>query len=133
MIALRGNVTNNKGAITPRNMGEQRMKTTLNTWQIADALKQDENAGWSYEGAKALAEYLEQYEEDTGEELELDVVAIRCDFTEYTCATEAAENYADHDYDDDMDDDEKEAAALKYLEDNTTVIEFDGGIIIHQF
>ena len=109
------------------------MKKTLNTWEIADALFLDKNAGWSYEGANALAEYLEQYEEDTGEELELDVVAIRCDYSEYASATEAAENYADHDYEDDMDDDEKEAAALKYLQDNTTVIEFDGGVIIQQF
>ena len=109
------------------------MKKTLSTWEIADALKRDEYAGWSYEGAKALAEYLEQLEEDIGEEMELDVVAISCDYSEYATATEAAENYADKDYGDDMDDDEKEAAALKYLQDNTTVIEFDGGIIIQDF
>ena len=109
------------------------MKKTLSTWEIADALSRDEYAGWSYEGAKALAEYLEQLEEDIGEEMELDVVAIRCDYSEYASATEAAENYQDNDHGDDMDDDEKEAAALKYLQDNTTVIEFDGGIIIQDF
>ena len=109
------------------------MKKTLSTWEIADALKQDDNAGWSYEGAKAMAEYLEQYEEDAGEEMELDVVAIRCEFTEYATATEAAEEYQDNDYDDDMDDDEKEAAALEFLRDRTTVIEFDGGVIIQDF
>ena len=109
------------------------MKKTLDTWQVADALKQDECADWSYEGAKALAEYLDQYEEDMGEEMELDVVAIRCEFSEYASAMEAAEDYADHDYDDDMDDDEKEAAALEFLRDRTTVIEFDGGVIIQDY
>jgi hypothetical protein len=31
----------------------------------------------------ALFEYLEQYEDDCGTELDFDPVAIRCDFTEY--------------------------------------------------
>ena len=59
------------------------MKETLNTHQVANALFKDENAAWTYAGALALAEYLEQFEDDTGEEMELDVVAIRCDFSEY--------------------------------------------------
>lgn len=46
------------------------MKETLNTYEIADRLFRDENAGWSYNGAKALAEYLEQLEQDCVEELE---------------------------------------------------------------
>ena len=59
------------------------MKTTLTTRQIVDALGTDKNANWSYQGASALAEYLEEIEGDTGEELELDVVAIRCDYSEH--------------------------------------------------
>jgi hypothetical protein len=39
--------------------------------------------GFSYEGTKALFEYFEQYEQDTGEQMEFDPVAIRCDFDEY--------------------------------------------------
>lgn len=107
------------------------MKETLSTSQVADRLRADENAGWTYHGAKALAEYLEQIEEDTGEEMELDVVAIRCDFAEYASAQEAASEY-DWEPDDD-DEDEREEKALDYLRDKTQVIEFDKGVIIQQF
>ena len=108
------------------------MNQTMNTHQIADALRADDNAKWSYNGAKALAEYLEQYEEDTGSEMEFDRVAIRCEFSEYANATEAAGNY-DFEPDEDADEDETETAALKFLNDRTMVIEFSGGIIIQDF
>ena len=108
------------------------MKQTMTTSAIAHALVEDENANWSFAGAMALAEYLEQIEEDTGEEMEFDRVAIRCDFSEYANATEAAGNY-DFEPDEDADEDETEAAALEYLRDKTTVIEFSGGIIIQDF
>ena len=48
------------------------MKKILNTYDIANELLADENADWSRAGAFALAEYLEDLEEDTGEEMELD-------------------------------------------------------------
>jgi hypothetical protein len=38
---------------------------------------------FSYEGRKALYEYLIDYEEDAGEELEYDPIAVCCDYTEY--------------------------------------------------
>lgn len=40
-------------------------------------------------GFKALFEYLEQYEEETGESLTVDPVGLSCDFTEYDSAREA--------------------------------------------
>lgn len=46
---------------------------------------------FSYDGLKALFEYLEELEDDTGEQIELDVVAICGDFTEY----EDIEDYND--------------------------------------
>lgn len=92
----------------------------LSTYQIADALKQDSNAGWSYEGAKALAEYLEEYVASTGEPLELDIVAIRCEFSEYASLEELKENYSD-------------IETMSDLEDHTTVLVFAGGIIIQDF
>lgn len=42
-------------------------------------------------GFKALFEYLEQYEEETGENLTVDPVGLSCDFTEYESAREALE------------------------------------------
>ena len=60
------------------------MKQTINEYQFTQAftdMNRDNN--FSYEGKKALYEWLEEYEESTGEEMELDVIAICCDFTEY--------------------------------------------------
>lgn len=38
---------------------------------------------FSSEGLIALFDYLEFYEEDTGQEIKLDVIALCCDYTEY--------------------------------------------------
>ena len=104
------------------------MKKLLNTYEIADALQK--YSQMSRGGAFALAEYLEEYEESTGEELEFDPVAIRCDFSEYASVIQAAARYtgefAGISYTD-------EAGALEYLQDHTIVIEFYGGVIIQDF
>ena len=108
------------------------MKTTLSTHEIADALKVDQYAKWTRSGAYAMASYLEELEQETGEEMELDVVAIRCDFSEFPSAVEAAGEYG-WSADETEFDDANEAAALSWLQDRTSVIEFDGGIIIATF
>jgi hypothetical protein len=100
------------------------MKQTLTTSEVADALRADENADWSYEGAQVLAEYLESLEEDCGEEMEFDRVAIRCDFSEYASAEEACDAYG-IEY--------EEGEAFEELESNTIVLVFDGGVIIQNF
>ena len=123
------------------------MKKTLNTSDIARALKSDENADWTWNGSKALAEYLEQMEEDTGEEMELDIVAIRCDFSEY----ESLESWASYYFrnqadavdklgltlgmDGSIDEDSEEIDDLirSYIQDHGQLIEFDGGVIVSSF
>ena len=105
------------------------MIDTLNTYQIADRLFRDENAGFSYNGAKALAEYLDTEENAM---MEFDSVAIRCEWSEYTSAVAAWQEY-DPSCQSSGDEDEDEAEALALLQDKTTVISFDGGIIIAQF
>lgn len=60
------------------------IKNTLSVCQLADLLRTDEYAAWSYRGAEVLAQHLEDLSEDIGEDIEIDVVAIRCDFSEYT-------------------------------------------------
>jgi hypothetical protein len=115
------------------------MKSTLSVYEIADALQDDSNANWSYEGSKALAEYLNEIDEQSGEDTELDVVAIRCDWSEYQSAQDAASNYSweyegdEEDIDPEELDELKEDSALEYLQDRTQVIEFNGGIIIADF
>lgn len=120
------------------------MKITISTSQAAGELMRDTNANWSRAGAYSLAEYLEECEESTGEEIELDICAIRCDFYEYGSALAAALEYNWNPEASILDDDdnlrpdeavktENEERALKWLHDRTRVIEFDGGVIISSF
>ena len=113
---------------------------TLNTYQIADALKNDTCARWSYNGSLALAEYLEEYEESAGEEIELDTCAIRCDFSEYSNLLEWAHDYFSNaleelgfDETEENDDDEVDDKIREYIQDHGQLIEFDGGVIVSQF
>jgi hypothetical protein len=120
------------------------MQTTITTSEAANILFNDKNAGWSYDGARALAEYLEEYEESTGEELDFDYVAIRCDFSEYESALECALQYGwspeasildddDNIRPDEEVEEENNERALKWLQNRTQVIEFDGGVIVSSF
>jgi hypothetical protein len=74
------------------------MKTTLTTTQAASMLANDQNSSFTRLGAFALVEYLEQMEEDCGEEMEFDSVAIRCDYSEYESLQEWAEDYFSGDW-----------------------------------
>ena len=102
------------------------MKQTINQHAFTEAFH---NAGrgeqFSYAGLIALFEYLEEYEEDTGEEMELDVIGLCCEFTEYASCIEAAKDHGE------AFDDEDEAN--EWLIDQTIVIAFDGGVIITDF
>lgn len=80
---------------------------------------------FSYAALGALFEHLEELEYDTGEEIELDVVALCCDYAEHADAVEAAKEYGWEG--------EDAGEALEWLRDRTTVIEFGGGIIIGNF
>lgn len=114
------------------------MKKTLTTTDIANDLFGDKYAGWSWAGALALAEYLEEIEAGSGDEMELDIVQIRCDFAEYESMTAWAidyfggESYALEALSleslEDSDDTIRE-----YIQDRGSLIEFEGGIIVSSF
>lgn len=108
------------------------MKQTLSTGQVADALRRDDNARWSYEAAHALAEYYEKLESETGEEIELDVVAIRCEWTEYATAREIAEAY---DIPCDADEEDEEDAVTDYVNERSQLIKLPNGkgYLVQQF
>jgi hypothetical protein len=73
---------------------------------------------FSYEGAQALMEWLEEYVESAGEPLEYDPIAFCCDYAEYADIEEY--NKDGFEYED-----------IDALEQDTQVIRFDGGIIVH--
>ena len=104
------------------------MKQDVNKSQFADAFRsagrQDQ---FSHAGLNALFDYLENLGDDIGEEIELDVIALCCEYSEHKSALDAA---ADYSFDVDG---ENEETAMQFLRDNATVIEFDGGIIIQNF
>ena len=101
------------------------MIITLQTHEIVNRLLRDSNC-WTRPGAFALAEYLQSVEDDTGEQMEYDAVAIRCDWSEYPSAVDAHNDITrGHDLSEDDED-----TALERLRDVGQVIEFDGGVII---
>ncbi len=101
------------------------MKQTLTTSEAAHLLMQDENAKWSRTGAYALIEHLEQLEEDCGDEIEFDRVAIRCDWSEYESAIEAADDIYGEEFG-------EESEAFEWLRERADVITFDGGVIVNR-
>lgn len=79
------------------------MKQSIRLNQFQDAFK---NMGredqFSKIGLRVLFEYLEEYEESTGEEIELDVIALCCDYSEASiedvlkeCSLESLEEIRD--------------------------------------
>jgi hypothetical protein len=96
------------------------MIQTVNFNAFHDAFASLRPDNFNYSGLSALFDYLEQLEEDTGESIELDVVAICCEFSQYDSVEDALEEYQ-------LEDREE-------LEDNTLLIECaDGSVIIQNF
>lgn len=99
------------------------MKQTVYLGDFRDAFRSaGRENNFSYEGLGILFNYFEQYEDDTGEEIELDVIALCCEFSEAT-AREVAENYGylDDEELDEMDADEIADLVRRELERNTTL------------
>lgn len=102
------------------------MKTTVSRYDFERAfVDAGRKENFSYEALGLLFDYLEDYEEQTGEELELDVVALCCDYCEET-AEDIARNYSiDLSHLDPEDDDYEEQcidAVRDYLNENTTLV-----------
>ena len=118
------------------------MKITLNFSQFTDNWPESRKDQFSYDALKAIFEHLEEYEEGAGEEIEFDPIAICCDYTEYKTAIEAAQDYG---YEEVVDLEPhgsvdlievaelEEKQAIEWLENKTTVLKFDGGIVLQQF
>jgi len=81
---------------------------------------------FGYEGLKALFNFLEEYEQESGEELELDVIALCCDYTKFDSAQEAYKEY-------NSDETVTEEEAFDWLQERTFVCLYEEGIIIQVF
>ena len=105
------------------------MKTTVTRYDFHRAFETTRPHNFSYAALGALFDYFEQYEDDCKVELELDVVAICCDYTEDTIP-EIIEKYGL----DGMDDSSTADDVREYLEDHTTVVAvLDDSIVYANF
>ena len=100
------------------------MKQTINLSQFRDAFNRMERGNqFSYEGLEILFNGLEQLSDDCGQELDLDVIALCCDFCEMT-ELEIRDSY-------DLDDSQ---SSTQYLNDNTWVLgATDKTVVFQQF
>ena len=72
------------------------MKQTVSEYDFVQAFRDmNRENQFSEAGLSALFDYLEQYEDNTGEEIELDVIALCCDFVEYDNIAEFQTDYGD--------------------------------------
>jgi len=90
---------------------------TVNKSQFIDNLLADDYASWTIEDAGALYDYYEDFSEGTGEDVELDRVALRCEWTRADSIDEVVEDY------DEIED-------LEDLILRTDVIEHEGGVLL---
>ena len=99
------------------------MKTTVNQSEFIDAFHRcNRYEQFGYDALVSLFDYVEQLEDDCGEEMELDVIALCCDYSVDSVADIASNYSIDIDG---LDDDEARSAVLEYLQDNTQVVDED--------
>tara|TARA_B110000908_G_scaffold90330_1_gene107341 strand:- start:170 stop:553 length:384 start_codon:yes stop_codon:yes gene_type:complete len=104
-----------------------KMKQTINQTQFIDAFQNriTYKDNFSYDGLVLLYEYFEEFEADTESEIELDVIAICCDFSEmdkadFLSAYGIPPQQQDTWYD--LDDDEQAEYIKEYLSEQTGFI-----------
>tara|TARA_A100001515_G_scaffold137683_1_gene130512 strand:+ start:447 stop:740 length:294 start_codon:yes stop_codon:yes gene_type:complete len=97
------------------------MKQNVSEYDFIDGFMKIRPDNFSRNGLQCLYDYLIDYEEDTGVEMEFDVIAICCDFSEYKDLKEINEQYG------------KDFEDLDDLREYTQVIECDNSIIIQDY
>ena len=105
-----------------------------NAYQFREAFRLAERMDqFSYEGLEVLFDYLEQFSEDTGEPVELDVVALCCEYYE-SSIEELIKDYNIDVSDADGDEDEIELIVKEYLQESTSLCgEVMGGFVYAAF
>jgi len=81
--------------------------------QFCDAFSEDRRGTFTFEGKRALFDYLEEYEESTGASIELDIVALCCEYTEYDNMEDLQASHSD-------------IKTMEELQDHTQVILIEG-------
>jgi hypothetical protein len=87
---------------------------------------------WTRTGALELAKWFEEIENDTGHQIEIDLIGIRVSYSEYDSVVEAASEYG-WEADSTEFADQQEAAARQYLEERTEIRLFSNGVLVLNF
>ena len=92
---------------------------------------------FGYSGWLAIGDYLEQLSDDTGENIEVDIVGICCEYSMAESVEEFWQEYGKYssiDADDweEMDDEQKLEAIEEYLQNNTSIVCCEENCIIWQ-
>lgn len=106
------------------------MKQNVTEYMFKDEFRKIRPDNFSWGGLSALYNYLRDYEDDVGQELELDVIAICCDFTEYKDFNEIK---IDYDVQNEVAWTVDEDDVKEWLSSRTHYIEHDEGVIIRNF
>ena len=114
------------------------MKQSITFSQFVDAFRaHGREDQFSYEGLRVLFDELQDYEEQTGSEVELDVIALCCEFAECDYDDVIADYNIDSEIDDfsEMDECEQHQAVEEWMMDRTWVMgsTTDGKIVFQQF
>ena len=112
------------------------MKETVTESRFLEVFRQVRPNQFSRPALVALFDYLDQLEQDLGEETEFDVIALCCEWTEYKDPIEAAEACgweAPEIPEGEERDDTSDRKALEFLADQTHVVEFEGGVLVLNF
>lgn len=108
------------------------MKTSISIYDFRNAfMKAGRKDQFSHDGLEIIFKYIEDVEDSCGQEFELDVVGICCDYAEDE-ARGIAESYGIDVSG--MTDEEAEATVLDYLADKSAFIgSSQSGIVYRQF
>ena len=105
------------------------MKTIVSELQFVESFRLcGRESQFSVRARYALFSHFEQVEEDSDTEIELDPIAVCCDFAEYPSALKAANDFGFKGNELDT-----EESALDWLHEQTQVVPFEGGLVIQQF
>jgi hypothetical protein len=116
---------------------------TLTPSQAAQQLRQV-CSSFTYAGALALCEYLDELSESTGEPIEFDPIAWCCEYSEWGTLRAWWSDWVGYDkdvaerinalgLDEESSTEERDEAIREYIADRGTLIEFDTGIIVSSF
>lgn len=106
------------------------MKTTVTESMFVRGFDEIRPGQFSRAALLALFEYYDAMEQDTGEEIEFDPIAICCDWSEYDSPAQAAEEMSDWESDAEKDEDENNGDAMEHLRDRTTVLESEDSKVV---